>query len=184
LSRTITGPSTDDNEPADIDPDKDQELLGSEPAIAANAETETETEADAEAEAETEAETETETGTGTEIGPSQEASDLGQSLIPGFEVEEAVPDEIIVQEASLVKSSAPRFPSRCSSRAKPVEQIELRFTVSAVGTVENPQILSSSNRCFNRAALQTVNKWRFNPRLENGRPTASPDKTAIVKFQR
>ena len=114
--------------------------------------------------------------------PVEEA--LRTEKISGFDLEDETVSKVIIQEAKLINSEAPRFPARCASRAKATESIMLSFTVSVLGTIENPQVLSSTNRCFNRAALQTLNRWRFNPRLENGRPTASRARTAIVKFQR
>ncbi|MEL6111265.1 MAG: TonB family protein [Pseudomonadota bacterium] len=91
---------------------------------------------------------------------------------------------VIISRATLVRSVPPKFPSRCTSRAKPVEAVEVAFTVSPLGAVQSPSVKGSTNSCFNRAALRSVERWRFNPRLENGRPVESPSRTATVRFER
>ncbi|MEL7015260.1 MAG: TonB family protein [Pseudomonadota bacterium] len=96
----------------------------------------------------------------------------------------AASDEIIISRAKLVRSVPPKFPSRCASRARPIEKVGVSFTVSSLGTVQSPTVTNSTNPCFNRAALKSVQRWRFNPRLENGRPIESPQRTATVRFRR
>ena len=47
--------------------------------------------------------------------------------------------------------------------------VELEFVVNEAGRVERAVITSSSNEVFDRAALDAINRWRFEPELENGR---------------
>ncbi|MEM1193366.1 MAG: TonB family protein, partial [Pseudomonadota bacterium] len=71
-----------------------------------------------------------------------------------------------------------------TSSARPIEKVGVSFTVSPLGAVQSPTVTDSTNPCFNRAALKSVQRWRFNPRLENGRPMESPQRTATVRFRR
>lgn len=62
----------------------------------------------------------------------------------------------------------PQYPTQCMGRAAPVETVTLEFDVSPEGSVVNPQVLQTSNPCFNRAAIRAVQRWRYNPRVVDG----------------
>jgi protein TonB len=47
----------------------------------------------------------------------------------------------------------------------------VEFTISAAGTVKNARVLASEpGTTFDRAALNAVRKWKYNPKIVNGRP--------------
>lgn len=51
--------------------------------------------------------------------------------------------------------------------------VELRFTVTEAGTVENPEVLRASPQgVFERAALRAVRKWKYQPQVVDGEPRA------------
>lgn len=62
----------------------------------------------------------------------------------------------------------PDYPARAKQQG--IEGwVELKFTISPVGTVQDPVVTASSPAyIFDRAALQAVRKWRYNPKIENG----------------
>ncbi len=54
------------------------------------------------------------------------------------------------------------------------------FTITRVGTVDDARILRSDPPyVFDRAALQAIRKWRYNPKVEDGKAVERPHK---VKF--
>lgn len=61
----------------------------------------------------------------------------------------------------------PQYPGRCQSRAKPVERVVVRFNVTPEGAVVEPEVIDSTNACFNRAALRAVQRWKYEPKIEN-----------------
>jgi len=65
------------------------------------------------------------------------------------------------------------YPRLCEGRAAPVESVEVSFNITADGRVAGAHILSSTNDCFNRSALNAIKRWRFTPRQVEGgaRPT-------------
>jgi len=49
----------------------------------------------------------------------------------------------------------------------------LEFTVTRTGSVQAPRVVESKPAgVFDRAALQAIHRWRFKPKLKNGRPVA------------
>jgi periplasmic protein TonB len=51
--------------------------------------------------------------------------------------------------------------------------VELRFTVTETGSVANPEVLRADPPgVFERAAMRAVLKWKYQPQLVDGKPTA------------
>lgn len=63
---------------------------------------------------------------------------------------------------------APQYPRRALSRG--IEGwVEVEFTISKVGTVENARVSDADPpSIFNRAALKAVAKWKYKPKIEDG----------------
>ncbi|MDT8437731.1 MAG: energy transducer TonB [Wenzhouxiangellaceae bacterium] len=59
----------------------------------------------------------------------------------------------------------PQYPQRCMSRARDTETVVLEFNVTPEGNVVNPQVVQSTNSCFDRAAMRAVERWRYNPKI-------------------
>ena len=78
----------------------------------------------------------------------------------------------------------PVYPTRCESRAAEQETVTVTFNVSRYGKVSSPEVASSTNDCFDRAALAAVARWDFSPAQENGRAVASDGRTTRVIFRR
>ncbi|MEM9988108.1 MAG: TonB family protein [Pseudomonadota bacterium] len=77
----------------------------------------------------------------------------------------------------------PVYPARCESTASSQETITLGFTVSRYGKVVNPEVTSSTNSCFDGAALAAIARWDFVPAQENGRAVASNRRQTRVIFE-
>ena len=77
---------------------------------------------------------------------------------------------------------APRFPEACASKG--VEGVVLvEFDVTAEGNVVNPRVISSSNSCFDRAAVRAVSGWKYPPDMRDGRPVPRYGVTERFNFQ-
>ena len=66
-----------------------------------------------------------------------------------------------------IAQSAPIYPY--SARVRKVEgYVELKFVITAQGTVTDIHVLASApGNLFNRAAEQAVSRWRFEPGIKN-----------------
>jgi TonB family protein len=72
--------------------------------------------------------------------------------------------------------------------------VEVQFTINEEGDVENAAVMDScaysgQDTCdesrtdiFNTVSLNAINKFRFNPREENGRPVATPDVRYVFRY--
>jgi protein TonB len=64
----------------------------------------------------------------------------------------------------------PVYPTR-AERLRLGGTVVVEFTINAVGRVEGAKVVSSKpSRIFDQAALQAILRWRFKPKLEDGKP--------------
>ena len=62
--------------------------------------------------------------------------------------------------------------------------VQVRFTVTAAGTVRDAIVVASEpGETFDRAALDAIARWRYNPRVENGEPVERPGLQTLFKFE-
>lgn len=78
---------------------------------------------------------------------------------------------------------APMYPARAQSQG--IEGwVLLSFTVTEAGTVIDPNVLESQPPgVFDEAAKKAVLKFKYKPRVENGRPIAVPNVQHLIRFE-
>jgi protein TonB len=77
---------------------------------------------------------------------------------------------------------APVYPARALSRG--LEGfVDLSFTVTTTGSVENPIVLQSTSSLFERAAIRAVLKFKYKPRVVDGVPVSVPGVKTRISFQ-
>lgn len=77
---------------------------------------------------------------------------------------------------------APVYPARALSRGLE-GYVDLSFTVTPTGTVEDPVIMYSTSSLFDRAATQAVLKFKYKPRVVDGVPVAVPNVKTRISFK-
>ena len=77
----------------------------------------------------------------------------------------------------------PAYPENCRARgAQGVVMVE--FDVTAEGAVVNPRVVASENSCLDRAALNTISKWKYQPQTDSsGRPIPQRSLRQTFNFQ-
>ncbi|MDX1403091.1 MAG: TonB family protein [Woeseiaceae bacterium] len=83
---------------------------------------------------------------------------------------EPPPSPTTVPISSLTRTNyvAPEYP-RAAQRRNLSGSVDLVFTVSTVGNVKDVTVVSAEpDDTFNKAAIDAVSKWRFEPVIENG----------------
>jgi len=93
-----------------------------------------------------------------QMGALPDLSDVDVDIGTGFN-----PD----RDAQPLVRIPPQYPQRCMDRARNTETVVLEFDVTPEGSVVNPEVLESTNSCFNRAAIRAVQRWRYNPKIVN-----------------
>jgi protein TonB len=63
----------------------------------------------------------------------------------------------------------PDYPPRALNRGLEGWVI-VEFTITGSGSVTNAKVVQSSSSVFNDAALKSIARWRYNPKIENGQP--------------
>lgn len=72
------------------------------------------------------------------------------------------------RDAVLVKSVPPQYPN-AALRRRQEGWVQVEFTVTSSGSVANARVLDADPpRTFDRAALDAVQRWSFNPAMRNG----------------
>lgn len=75
--------------------------------------------------------------------------------------------------AVLVKNTAPRYPT-AAMRANQEGWVELSFTITPGGDVSDVKVLDAQPRhVFDRAAIDAVSRWKYQPATQDGAPVAS-----------
>ena len=77
----------------------------------------------------------------------------------------------------------PLYPQRAAQRG--IEGwVEVEFTISAAGTVMLPRVINyHPSTIFNRAALKAIRKWKYNPKIEEGKAVERPGVTVRLTFE-
>ena len=71
------------------------------------------------------------------------------------------------------------------ARQKGIEGwVDVQFTVGADGSVRNPVVVNAEpKKIFDRAAIQAVKGWKYNPKIEDGRPVERRGLKVRIRFQ-
>lgn len=77
---------------------------------------------------------------------------------------------------------APVYPVRALERGLE-GYVVLEYTVTERGAVEDAIVVESSSTLFHEAALDSVRKYKYSPRIENGEPVAVPGVQSIIRFE-
>jgi periplasmic protein TonB len=86
---------------------------------------------------------------------------------------------VVTAEAQLTHRVAPQYPDL--ARRKGIQgYVDLRFTITPRGTVTDIAVVASDPAdIFNRAATEAVRRWRYDPRVVDGRPVESQSQVRV-----
>jgi protein TonB len=76
----------------------------------------------------------------------------------------------------------PRYPRNAATQG--IEgYVTLKFDVAADGSTENISVIKAKPRgTFERAAVKALRKWRYKPKMENGKSVAQLNQTMTLEF--
>lgn len=61
--------------------------------------------------------------------------------------------------------------------------VKVQFTISTAGSVRDAVVVESSDSVFERAAINAVNKWKYQPQMKEGKPVETSDIRVVVRFR-
>jgi len=76
----------------------------------------------------------------------------------------------------------PQYPPQ-AQRRKLEGWVQVRFTISTAGSVKDATVIKSSDAVFERNALQAVNRWKYQPQMQAGKPTEAAGQQVVVRFK-
>ncbi len=80
----------------------------------------------------------------------------------------------------LLRNVNPRYPTT-AVRANQEGWVEVSFTITPEGNVDDVKVLDAEPRhVFDRAAVEAVSRWKYQPATQNGTPVAAQDRRRIV----
>lgn len=85
----------------------------------------------------------------------------------------------VTRAASPISTPRPPYPP-AARRGGKEGWVDVQFTITAKGRVTNPRVVGSSPKgVFDRAARRAVQRWRFRPRMVNGKATTQTARQRI-----
>ena len=90
---------------------------------------------------------------------------------------------IVDSDAIPLVRIEPTYPPRAAERG--IEGwVEVEFTISPRGTVEDPVVVAyHPSSIFNNAALRAIRRWKYNPKIVNGKPVARKGVKVHLEFE-
>jgi len=104
-----------------------------------------------------------------------ETSDDGARATPKTEVED--------YDARPVKRVPPRYPGKCMVRAASRELVIVEYDVTPNGTTANARVVQSTNPCLEKAALDSVADWIYEPKMLAGEAVMRPAVQTMIAFE-
>lgn len=98
-----------------------------------------------------------------------------------FVIEE--PTQLLDFDASPLVRMPPAFPERCLASADDSATILLEFDITAEGATENARIIESTNTCLEKAARDSVAKWRYKPKTIGGKAVPRKNVQTRIIFE-
>jgi protein TonB len=77
----------------------------------------------------------------------------------------------------------PEYPARARSRG--VEGwVQIEFTITPAGTVKDPKVVDAEPKgLFEKAALEAISRWKYNPKVEEGRAVERRGIQVVLRFE-
>jgi len=77
----------------------------------------------------------------------------------------------------------PQYPQRAASRG--IEGwVQLEFIITETGAVEEPTIIAAEPpNIFNRSAIRALQRWKYKPRIVDGRPVRRHNNQVVITFE-
>lgn len=116
-------------------------------------------------------------------GPTNTAVNINMSLENSTQVKSSFGLSSTDGEYLPIVKVAPMYPARAQSQG--IEGwVLLKFTVTEAGAVVDPVVLDAQPpTIFDEAARKAVMKFKYKPRVENGRPIAVPNVQHLIRFE-
>lgn len=84
------------------------------------------------------------------------------------------PNASVVRPAEAIAQPSPDFPTRAKRRGVTEGAVTVEYTVDETGAVRDPRVVESHPKgLFDDATLSALQRWRYRPKLVDGKPVTS-----------
>lgn len=74
------------------------------------------------------------------------------------------------------------YPAKCMRTAADEEFVRIEFDVSPEGATENIRVIDTTNKCLVQSAQASIAKWRYAPKLVDGKPVTRKGVQTVVTY--
>jgi protein TonB len=86
-------------------------------------------------------------------------------------------------DATPIYRAEPKYPSQAARDGKE-GWVKLSFTINEIGGVEDVNVIEAKpRRVFNKAAKRALKKWKYKPKVVNGKPMKQTGLTVQLDFK-
>lgn len=118
----------------------------------------------------------------TSIKPSKSGMNVNMPNLGGVDLGNMQLGAVSDGEILPLVRINPQYPPRALSRG--IEGwVQVMFTVTESGTVQDVEVVESSSSLFERAAIRAVEKWKYKPKMVNGKPTKRYGVQTVISFE-
>lgn len=108
------------------------------------------------------------------VGAAVPQIDANLSIGSGFN-----PD----RDAQPLVRIPPQYPERCMGRADASESVAVQFDVTPDGQTTNIEVVQTSNSCLNRAAVRSVQRWKYQPKIVDNEAQWRRGVQTVITFE-
>lgn len=114
--------------------------------------------------------------------PSEPIASL-QGAIPEFEPPRLERESFKIAVSDRDAQPLVRIPPVMPPRAEKSGHCKVRFDVSPEGSPYNVDAPFCTQSLFKRASTKSVEKWKYNPKMQDGRPVARTGVESTIRFR-
>lgn len=116
------------------------------------------------------------------VQPNEPIATL-EGAIPEFEAPKIDRQSFKIAVSDRDAQPLVRIPPVMPQRAEKSGHCRVRFDVSPEGQPFNVQATYCTQSLFERASIRSVEKWKYNPKMQDGRPVARRGVESKITFQ-
>jgi protein TonB len=116
-------------------------------------------------------------GLGAEFGSAAGTGSDGRGVPGGLQIGGGMSD----RGALPLVRVEPQYPPQAAKRGLE-GWVQLRFTITPAGSVDEVSVVKSSNPVFERAAVDAVRKWKYEPQMQSGTAVATAGVDVVLRF--